>query len=146
MTIDTSDDARGMARWMTIRVALLGLLIAAGGGIVACSRSEPQTVSAVVSQAETPPEHTDDQRLFDLHCAPCHGPGGTGTGRGPSFLSKIYEPGHHADVSFLMAVRRGVAAHHWSFGNMPPISGVTEADAIRIIGYIRWLQRQAGIV
>jgi hypothetical protein len=29
---------------------------------------------------------------------------------------------------------------------MPPISGVTEDDAIRIIGYIRWLQRQAGIV
>jgi cytochrome c1 len=44
-----------------------------------------------------------------------------------------------------MAVRRGVSAHHWRFGDMPPIPGVSDDDAARIVAYIRWAQRQAGI-
>jgi len=38
-----------------------------------------------------------------------------------------------------------VKAHHWEFGNMPKIEGVSPADVEQIIRYIRWLQRQAGI-
>ena len=36
-------------------------------------------------------------------------------------------------------------AHHWEFGNMPKIEGVTPADVEQIIRYVRWLQREAGI-
>jgi mono/diheme cytochrome c family protein len=95
---------------------------------------------------EVPAEHAEGRQLFERHCARCHGVGGTGTGRGPSFLSKIYEPDHHGDASVLMAVRRGVTAHHWRFGDMPPIPDVSDDDVTRIVGYIRWAQRLAGIV
>jgi len=39
----------------------------------------------------------------------------------------------------------GVRAHHWSFGNMPAVEGLTRADVKMIIAYIRELQRANGI-
>jgi hypothetical protein len=60
-------------------------------------------------------------------------------------VHRIYEPDHHADPAFQLAVARGVRAHHWRFGDMAPVPGVSESDVTAIIGYIRWLQRQAGI-
>ena len=111
----------------------------------ACSRSEPPAVVSGGTVTEPPADYATGKALYDAHCAQCHGPGGAGTNHGPSFLSKIYEPGHHADASFVMAARRGVAAHHWGFGDMPPIPGVSDDDLARIIGYVRWVQRQAGI-
>jgi len=39
----------------------------------------------------------------------------------------------------------GVRAHHWTFGDMPKIPGITRDDLTQIIAYIRWLQKQAGI-
>jgi hypothetical protein len=57
----------------------------------------------------------------------------------------VYVPSHHSDASFYLAVKRGVPAHHWNFGNMPALPHVTEAEVTQIIAYVRWLQRQAGI-
>lgn len=82
---------------------------------------------------------------FHSFCAPCHGPQGVGTDHGPPLVHKIYEPSHHADMAFQRAAAQGVRAHHWKFGNMPKIDGVTSEDVTEIIGYIRWLQKQAGI-
>ena len=127
------------------RAAGVAALVAAVWILSACSRSEPPAVAPGVAIGDPPAEFADGQRLFLFHCARCHGPGGVGTGHGPPFLSKIYEPSHHGDASFLMAVRRGVSAHHWRFGDMPPIPGVSDDDAARIVAYIRWAQRQAGI-
>jgi len=87
---------------------------------------------------------TGGEELFNHHCAGCHGIGAKGTDRGPTFLTKIYEPNHHADVAFRMAPQNGVRAHHWNFGDMPKI-GVTPKEVNEIIPYIRWLQREAGI-
>jgi hypothetical protein len=42
-------------------------------------------------------------------------------------------------------VKRGVRKHHWSFGNMPPISKVTDQQIATIISYVRTLQRANGI-
>jgi hypothetical protein len=42
-------------------------------------------------------------------------------------------------------VANGVKAHHWEFGNMPKIEGVTPEDVDQIVKYVRWLQTQAGI-
>jgi hypothetical protein len=39
----------------------------------------------------------------------------------------------------------GVQAHHWRFGNMPPVEGITRAEVATIITYIRELQRANGI-
>jgi hypothetical protein len=57
----------------------------------------------------------------------------------------IYEPNHHADPAFQRAAANGVRAHHWEFGNMPKIDGVTPEDVDQITRYVRWLQKQAGI-
>ena len=56
-----------------------------------------------------------------------------------------YEPSHHSDEAFQMAVRNGVRAHHWPFGNMPPIEGLTRADVQYIVRYVREVQRENGI-
>ena len=72
--------------------------------------------------------------------------GATGTEEiAPPLFHKIYEPSHHADESFQRAVSLGVRAHHWPFGNMPAIEGLTRGDVTMIIAYIRELQRANGI-
>jgi mono/diheme cytochrome c family protein len=93
----------------------------------------------------TPPALAKGEALFNQHCAACHGVGGKGTKLGPPFLDKVYEPNHHADVAFFRAAEMGVRAHHWKFGDMPKIPGVTKDDVTQIVAYIRWLQKQAGI-
>ena len=45
----------------------------------------------------------------------------------------------------LHATALGVRAHHWSFGNMPAVEGLTRADVKMIVAYIRELQRANGI-
>lgn len=93
----------------------------------------------------TPVEMLKGEGLFKANCLRCHGEGGTGTTQGPPLVHKIYEPNHHADVAFQRAAANGVRAHHWQFGDMPKIDGVTPQDVTEIIRYVRWLQRQAGI-
>ena len=92
-----------------------------------------------------PPELTKGEELFNNNCARCHGQQGSGTDHGPPLVHKIYEPSHHADFAFQRAAAQGVRAHHWKFGNMPKIEGVTPPDVTEIIRYVRWLQQQAGI-
>jgi mono/diheme cytochrome c family protein len=109
---------------------------------VACDASPP---SPAVGEGAVPSEFQTGQAKFNAHCAACHGPQATGTRQGPPLVHKIYEPNHHGDAAFLRAAEFGVKAHHWEFGNMPKIDGVSSADVEQIIRYIRWLQRQAGI-
>jgi mono/diheme cytochrome c family protein len=86
------------------------------------------------------------KRAFDAVCASCHGANAVGRdGMGPPLIHKIYEPSHHADFAFLRAVRTGVRAHHWSFGDMPAQEGLTDADVELVTQYIRELQRANGI-
>ena len=86
------------------------------------------------------------EQVFNANCALCHGPNASGTGLGPPLVHKIYEPGHHQDFTIQSAVRNGVPAHHWQFGNMPPVPAVTDEDIPNIICYIRELQRANGII
>ncbi|QID18467.1 cytochrome c [Nitrogeniibacter mangrovi] len=83
--------------------------------------------------------------LYDKNCAKCHGADLTGTHQGPPMLNPIYRPGHHADPAFQMAVAHGAQAHHWPFGDMPPVPGLTPDDVGHITAYIRMRQRHAGI-
>ena len=86
------------------------------------------------------------QASFSENCAACHGPDASGLdGAGPPLVHKIYEPSHHADVSFFLAVEQGVRAHHWRFGNMPPVEWVGRAEIGTIVAYVRELQRANGI-
>ncbi len=83
---------------------------------------------------------------FISKCAECHGENATGLeGSAPPLVHKIYEPSHHGDTSFYLAVQNGVRAHHWPFGNMPPVEGLTRGDVKGIVAYVRELQRENGI-
>jgi len=131
---------------MIKRIALPGLLSLLL--FVGCENNQTagqQTPTPAVEIESTPVEYTKGGGLFNTKCAPCHGLGAKGTDHGPPFISKIYEPNHHGDLSFHRAVQQGVQAHHWEFGNMPKIEGVSEKEVNEIIAYVRWLQRQAGI-
>lgn len=83
--------------------------------------------------------------VFALHCAACHGGDAGGTATGPTLVDPVYRPAHHADVSFVLAVRQGVAAHHWRFGNMPPVPGLNADEVASIIQYVREVQRANGV-
>lgn len=86
------------------------------------------------------------KRAFDAKCAACHGEDAAGQdGIAPPLIHKIYEPNHHGDESFQIAAANGVRAHHWTFGNMPPVEGITRGDVTMIVAYIRELQRANGI-
>lgn len=86
------------------------------------------------------------QQFFEKACASCHGTNAAGKGGfGPPLIHKIYEPSHHGDEAFQMAPLRGVQAHHWSFGDMPPVEGITRGDIKLIIDYIREVQAANGI-
>ncbi|MCY6383363.1 c-type cytochrome [Hoeflea prorocentri] len=86
------------------------------------------------------------ESVFNEHCAVCHGNNAAGQeGIAPPLVHIIYEPSHHSDTSFFLAVRNGVRAHHWRFGDMPAVQGVSEAEIEQIVTYIRTLQRANGI-
>lgn len=78
-------------------------------------------------------------------CASCHGNWGEGSKQGPPLMHPFYKPSHHADAAFYRAALQGVKAHHWRFGDMPPIKEVTQKDLDTIIPFIRWLQREKGV-
>ena len=87
------------------------------------------------------------KQAFDNKCASCHGQDAVGqNGIAPPLVHKIYKPNHHGDESFQRAVAMGVRAHHWKFGNMPAIEGLTRADMKAVIAYVRELQRHNGIM
>lgn len=85
------------------------------------------------------------REVFAANCSECHGPDAGGTTEGPPLVHIIYEPGHHADISFLLAVRQGVRQHHWEFGAMDPVEGVSEQQVREIVCYVRELQHANGI-
>lgn len=86
------------------------------------------------------------QRAFAAKCAACHGPDAGGRqGVAPPLVHRYYEPSHHADEAFQRAVQKGVRAHHWRFGDMPPVEGLTRADVANIVAYVRRLQQANGI-
>jgi mono/diheme cytochrome c family protein len=112
--------------------------------VTACGPG-PQVDPVVFADVEVPAEHGAGRELFDAHCIGCHGAMGLGTEQGPPLVHTVYRPLHHGDEAFQVAVSRGVRAHHWRFGDMPAIPGLTRADVEAVVGYVRWLQRTAGI-
>lgn len=83
--------------------------------------------------------------LYAKHCAQCHGASLAGTNNGPPLVHRVYEPSHHGDAAFQIAVRYGVRQHHWKFGDMSSLPGVSADDVAHITSYVRAEQRNAGI-
>lgn len=109
--------------------------------LMAAKQIDPATVKL--------PDMTPDLNLgkmnYDVKCASCHGMNTAGTDKGPTFLHRVYHPGHHGDAAFYTAPKKGVRAHHWPFGDMPPVAGITDAQTEKIIIYIRALQKTNGV-
>ena len=116
--------------------AVMALLVVACGG--AADDNEPGI----------PPQDPElvelGADLYQATCAECHGSDLRGTDKGPSHLSVVYQPNRHADVAFLLAVQRGSPAHHWQFGAMLPVEGLTPDDVAAIVAYVREQQRLEG--
>jgi cytochrome c len=102
-------------------------------------------VAACGGDEEAAPDPERGEQLFAMNCAVCHGPAATGSMQGPPLVHEIYEPSHHPDELFVRAVMEGVPQHHWDFGPMPRIGGLSEGDVEDITAYVRQLQREAGI-
>jgi len=105
---------------------------------------------APIAEVRVPAELSAEAKIgklgFEAKCAACHGENAAGqNGVAPPLVHKIYEPSHHSDAAFVVAAMNGVRSHHWKFGNMPPVEGLTRADVQYIARYVRELQRENGI-
>ncbi len=145
---------------MTKSLVLAGVVLALGAATFAALQYQPTpaqpaaapdtTTTTAMVAVKQPAAHSElaqmGKRAFEATCAACHGDNAAGQdGVAPPLVHKIYEPGHHSDMAFFMAVDNGVRAHHWSFGNMPPVAGLTKGDVKAIVAYVRELQRENGI-
>lgn len=142
----------------TLILAALAAVVAVGtyymtqmaGGPGTSTGEEAPTQGAAMVEVALPGDLSQQAQMgrqaFEAVCADCHGKNGAGKmGSGPPLIHKIYEPSHHGDMAFQMAVQNGVRAHHWKFGNMPPQEGLTKADVNAIVAYVREVQRVNGI-
>ena len=107
--------------------------------------AEPGDAAVAITVPAFTAEAAAGETLFARKCMTCHGRHATGSDQGPPLVHRIYEPNHHGDVSFRRAVSNGVRAHHWRFGDMPPVDGVSADDAETITRYVRELQQANGI-
>lgn len=128
--------------------AVIALVIATGG--YRFWASNPATSSGKplisVSVPDLSGAAKEGEIAFNNNCSSCHGANAAGQdGIAPPLIHKIYEPNHHGDQAFILAAKNGVRAHHWPFGNMPPIPGASRSDLRKIISYVRTLQRANGI-
>ena len=120
-----------------------------GGGVALAAVVTVAIVGSGSSPSAAPGAGGDAIRgetLFLANCSACHGVAAVGTDSGPPLVHDYYLPNHHADIAFTLAVRNGVRPHHWNFGAMPPIDGVSDQDATDIVAYVRALQREAGLL
>ena len=134
---------RGSGGWRS--VLPIGAIVALGAAALVWFRPAP---SATVVEVAVPALSARAERgaaAFAASCAACHGANAAGSESGPPLVHRIYEPGHHADGAFHIAVRQGVRAHHWGFGDMPAQPRVGEAEVADIVIYVRELQRANGI-
>lgn len=146
--------------------ALIGAVFILGGGVAAWqffgmdnatvghSMMPPDTSDIAeggpIVQVQLPDELSQQaalgKNIFEAKCSECHGENAAGqNGVAPPLVHKIYEPSHHSDMAFVLAAQNGVRAHHWNFGNMPKIEGLTQGDVKMVAAYVRELQRANGI-
>jgi mono/diheme cytochrome c family protein len=147
-----------LQRWR--RTALLAMA-AAITALAACERSPEEgsergmrgMMHRPVSDLDTvglrsravPAEFQSGEALYRTSCSACHGEAALGSPIGPPLVHPVYRPNHHADIAFVFAAERGVRAHHWGFGDMPPVPEVSREHVMQIVQYVRWLQREAGV-
>ena len=85
------------------------------------------------------------QLLYDKYCSSCHGADLTGSDKGPPLIHPFYKPSHHGDKAFYRAALQGARQHHWEFGDMPPVAGMTQKKMDSLVPYVRYYQQQKNL-
>ena len=98
--------------------------------------------TASAAEVQVPFSHGLGQWLYEENCSSCHGATLAGTDKGPPLVHDFYKPSHHNDQAFYRAALNGVKQHHWNFGDMPNIVGMTKKKMDRVIPFIRFYQRE----
>ena len=130
---------RGRGRSLIwIAAGVLGLVAVIA---IAISAAPPESPSSTADAATI----AEGRQLFLTNCAACHGTDLLGTDQGPPFLNVIYAPNHHSDEAFQQAAAFGVRPHHWNFGPMDPVPGLTRDEVAKIVAFVRSEQQAAGI-
>lgn len=124
-----------------VRCALLAAAVVAVAGSTTAQELKPEDVRL----PEMTPELSRGELNYGLRCGSCHGKNLVGTDKGPPFLHPVYHKGHHGDKSFYIASKQGAKAHHWNFGDMKPVDGITDAQIASILAYIRAVQAANGL-
>lgn len=99
------------------------------------------------NSAPTPQASAGDEvgaAVYAASCASCHGADLRGTDKGPSHLSIVYELNHHGDAAFRSAILNGAQQHHWNFGDMEPVEGLTAGEIDAVIAFVRAEQDRLG--
>ena len=104
-------------------------------------------MAEVVVPAELSARARHGEIYYNAVCASCQGANAAGQdGIAPPFVHRIYEPSHHGDIAFILEARNEVRAHHWQFGDMPPVEQpLTDGELGVIVYYVREFQRANGI-
>lgn len=119
-------------------VRSLAILLAGFGTVAAACGSDAPTSSGTAGGSALGAE------VYSTSCASCHGDDLKGTDKGPSHLSIVYEPNHHGDEAFRSAIANGSPQHHWNFGDMAPVEGLTPQEVDAVIAYVRAEQERQG--
>ena len=136
-----------MRPWI-VAVVVVGAIGTVVAAVTLGSNREVRDPMTGATEFDIPPQDpqlvVQGEALYEAHCATCHGSDLRGTAAGPSQLSVIYQPGHHPDEAYALAVLNGVRSHHWDFGDMAPVPGLTKPRIDAIVAYVRQMQRTEG--
>ena len=102
----------------------------------------PGGAAIAAEEIEIPFSLARGQMLYERYCSSCHGLQLDGTDKGPPLVHPFYKPSHHGDESFYRAALRGARQHHWNFGDMKPVAGMTPEKMDRLVPYVRYYQQQ----
>ena len=119
---------------------------ASEAGDTSAPEPSPAQTAEVTAPTSTAAELVipDGGEVYQQYCAECHGVDLRGTDKGPSQLSIVYEPNHHGDYAYRVAIREGTREHHWWFGDMPPVEGISDLEIEKVISFIRAEQERLG--
>ena len=136
---------------LTRRAAVLAAALALATTAAACGGDDEAATGDGDAPASTAgpgvggtADLAQGEEVYQANCARCHGEDLRGTDQGPSQLSVVYEPSHHSDQSYVAAITQGSPAHHWDFGDMPPVEGLDQDEMASVIAYIRSVQEAEG--
>jgi cytochrome c5 len=100
------------------------------------------SVAPASEEIQVPFKLARGQLIYEKYCSSCHGLQLGGTDKGPPLIHPFYKPSHHGDRSFYRAALEGVRQHHWNFGDMPPVAGMTPGKMDAVVPFVRYYQQQ----